>query len=67
MKVIVTGADGFLGRNIVGHLSQKGHEVTAFTQDVRRNLPYERFDCIYHFAAYVGGRKGIDNNKWLIT
>lgn len=67
MKVIITGADGFLGRNAVEYLSQKGHDVTAFTQDVRRNLPYERFDCIYHFAAYVGGRKGIDNNKWLIT
>jgi len=67
MKVIVTGAGGFLGRNTVEYLHHKGHEVTAFTQDVRRNLPYERFDCIFHFAAYVGGRKGIDNNKWLIT
>ena len=67
MKVIVTGAGGFLGRSTVEYLRHKGHEVTAFTQDVRRNLPYERFDCVYHFAAYVGGRKGIDNNKWLIT
>ena len=67
MKVLITGADGFLGSNTARYLKEKGHDVTAFTQDVRRNLPYERFDCLYHFAAFVGGRKGIDNNKWLIT
>ncbi len=67
MKVIVTGSGGFLGSHTVKYFRNKGHEVTAFTQDVRRNLPYERFDCIFHFAAFVGGRKGIDNNRWLIT
>jgi GDP-L-fucose synthase len=67
MKIIVTGAGGFLGSHAVKYFRDKGHDVTAFTQDVRRNLPYERFDCIFHFAAYVGGRKGIDNNHWLIT
>lgn len=67
MKVLITGADGFLGRNTVKYLKEKGHDVTPFTQDVRRNLPYERFDCLYHFAAFVGGRKGIDNNKWRIA
>ena len=67
MKIIVTGAGGFLGSHTVKYFRDKGHDVTAFTQDVRRNLPYERFDCIFHFAAFVGGRKGIDNNRWLIT
>ena len=66
-KIIVTGAGGFLGKNTVKYLRDKGHDVTSFTQDVKRNLPYESFDCLYHFAAYVGGRKGIDNNKWLVT
>lgn len=67
MKILITGADGFLGRHTVKYLRHNGHEVTAFTQDVRQHLPYENFDCLYHFAAYVGGRKGIDTNKWLIT
>jgi len=67
MKILITGADGFLGRHTVKYLRHKGHDVTAFTQDVRQHLPYENFDCLYHFAAYVGGRKGIDTNKWLIT
>ena len=67
MKVLVTGADGFLGRNTVAYLKNKGHEVTPFTQNVKTNLPYETFDAVFHFAAFVGGRKGIDNNHWLIT
>ena len=66
-KIIVTGAGGFLGSHTVNYLRTQGHNVTAFTQDVLTNLPYEKYDCIYHFAAFVGGRKGIDNNKWLIT
>ena len=67
MKILVTVSDGFLGSNTVRYLKNKGYNVTAYTQDVKHNLPYETFDCLYHFAAFVGGRKGIDNNKWLIT
>lgn len=67
MKVLVTGAGGFLGSHTVNHLRNKGHNVVAYTQDVAQGLPYEHFDVVIPFAAYVGGRKGIDNNKWLIA
>ena len=67
MKILITGADGFLGRHTSTHLQHKGHEVVSFTQDVRTHLPFERFDAVFHFAAFVGGRKGIDNNSWLIA
>ena len=67
MKILVTGADGFLGSNTVKHLRQQGYTVTAHVQDVRNSLPYEKFDVLYHFAAFVGGRKGIDNNIWNIA
>jgi len=67
MKILVTGADGFLGNHTVKYFQEKGYSVTAHTQDVRRSLPYETFDVVYHFAAYVGGRKGIDNNTWLVA
>ncbi|HSJ74966.1 MAG TPA: NAD-dependent epimerase/dehydratase family protein, partial [Gemmatimonadales bacterium] len=29
MRVLVTGADGFVGRRLVGRLVDTGHEVTA--------------------------------------
>jgi len=67
MKILVTGADGFLGRNTVAHMQKQGHNVTGFTHDVEKNLPFERFDVLFHFAAFVGGRKGIDNNHWEIA
>ena len=67
MKILITGADGFLGSNTVRYLLKKGYNVTAHTQDVRQSLPYETFDVLYHFAAFVGGRKGIDNNLWSIA
>lgn len=67
MKILVTGADGFLGRNTVMYMQKLGHDVIAFTQDVEKNLPFERFDVLFHFAAFVGGRKGIDNNHWEIA
>ena len=44
MKILVTGADGFLGSNTVRYLLKKGYNVTAHTQDVRQSLPYETFD-----------------------
>ena len=67
MKVLVTGADGFLGRHTVKYLRHKGHDVVSYTNDILQGLPYENFDVVIPFAAYVGGRKGIDNNKWLIA
>jgi nucleoside-diphosphate-sugar epimerase len=70
LNILVTGSDGFLGRHTSRHLRQKGHTVTGI--DIDKNiftnaLPNEQFDVVIHFAAFVGGRKGIDNNLHLIS
>ena len=64
MKVLVTGSKGFLGTHTLKYLQAKGHSVTGIDMDndiFAHGLPDEKFDVIIHFAAYVGGRKGIDN------
>jgi GDP-L-fucose synthase len=70
MKILVTGSEGFLGTHTVSHLRNKGHSVTEIDMDrdiFKHGLPNQRFDVLIHFAAYVGGRKGIDNNLYKIT
>ena len=70
MKILVTGSEGFLGTHTVSYLRDKGHSVTDIDMDrdiFRHGLPDQRFDVLIHFAAYVGGRKGIDNNLYRIT
>jgi nucleoside-diphosphate-sugar epimerase len=36
MKVLVTGASGFIGRYVVSLLHDGGHEVTVITRDIRK-------------------------------
>jgi nucleoside-diphosphate-sugar epimerase len=70
MKILITGSKGFLGTHITKHLQDKDHSVTGIDIDkdiFKYGLPDDRFDVLIHFAAYVGGRKGIDNNLYRIT
>ena len=70
MKILITGNKGFLGTHVMKHLQEKGHSVIGIDIDkdiFKYGLPDERFDVLIHFAAYVGGRKGIDNNLYRIT
>ena len=70
MKILITGHKGFLGTHVMKHLQDKDHSVTGvdIDQDIfKQGLPDERFDVLIHLAAYVGGRKGIDNNLYRIT
>ena len=39
MKVLVTGGDGFIGRNLCGELAVRGHEVTALSRHPGDELP----------------------------
>ena len=54
MKVLVTGAKGFLGRNLSAHLMENGHEVLSYD---RENSPEDlksylaQADFIVHLAG----------------
>lgn len=73
-KILVTGSSGFLGSALCKRLQEYGHSVdgldiipsqfTNIQKDVRvlNSSLSERYDVVYHFAAQVGGREGIENN-----
>lgn len=61
MRVLVSGASGFLGRHLVPELIRRGHQVTELNSrncDLRREsslFPFSRlkFDRIFHLAAWT--------------
>lgn len=68
LKILISGSDGFLGRHTTRHMQEKGHEVVGINKDIfEYGLPNEKFDVMFHFAAFVGGRKGIDNNFFRVA
>jgi nucleoside-diphosphate-sugar epimerase len=69
LKILVTGSEGFLGGKAVRHLREQGYTVAGIDtdHDILQGLPNNDFDVLFHFAAFVGGRKGIDNNLWAIA
>lgn len=67
MKILVTGADGFIGSHLVEVLLAKGHEVKAFTFYNSFNswgwldtLPKEKLDCIEVFAGDIRDPCGVN-------
>ena len=69
-RILVTGSSGFLGNALCARLIALGHSVDGldivpgmFTNIVSdAKLISGSYDIVYHFAAYVGGREGIENN-----
>ena len=55
MKVLITGANGFVGQNLIAHLAERaGIEVLRFTrEDSLENLPclVAQVECIFHLAG----------------
>jgi UDP-2-acetamido-2,6-beta-L-arabino-hexul-4-ose reductase len=55
MKVLITGANGFVGQNLIAHLSERADvEVTRFTREnFQADLPglVAQVDCIFHLAG----------------
>ncbi len=55
MRVLITGARGFIGRNLTSHLARReGVGIVAYTRDEDRAaapLPLEGVDFIFHLAG----------------
>lgn len=55
MRILVTGADGFLGRYLVPRLTQAGHQVLLFSVgdgDIAQAAPQvSNIDHVFHLAA----------------
>ena len=54
MKILVTGANGFVAQNLIIHLKEKKHEVLSFTRQDDPNLLshfISQADFIFHLAG----------------
>lgn len=51
MRVMVTGASGFVGRHVVSQLLDRGHSVVAVARDVKRAQEMPWFDDVEFIAC----------------
>lgn len=65
MKIGITGANSFLGRNLVKALIKEGHDALSFSGDIRNPAEVAEFvkkcNTIYHFA---GCNRGVDKDVY---
>lgn len=57
-NILITGSQGFIGKNLTGILRSQGHSVTEFSGDLTNSQQLDSFlerqsniDLIYHFAG----------------
>ncbi len=55
MKVLVTGATGFIGRHVVAQLLERGHEVIAVARDEAKARNFVWFDRVRFIACDIHG------------
>jgi GDP-L-fucose synthase len=78
VKILVTGAGGFLGRHLVPKLRERGHDVVSPPSsqcDLRApeslaRLSATSFDRIYHLAAWTQAGKFCDlrrGEQWIVN
>jgi len=51
VRVMVTGATGFVGRHVVGALLACGHSVVAISRDLKRAQEMPWFDCVEFYQC----------------
>src|SRR4030081_3156429 len=53
MKVLITGATGFVGRHVVARLLERGHAVVAIARDETKARTFTWFDAVRFVACDV--------------
>lgn len=70
MKILITGANGFLGKELQEYYSNSSHEIVATTRKeleltnfvkVQDFLKKNKFDVVVHAAVKGGKRNDIDD------
>lgn len=65
MKILLTGSNGFVGKNMYNQLVKNGHDVTPLSRydhDIRNKFSNnEKYDVIVHVAANSSAKSCIDN------
>jgi ADP-L-glycero-D-manno-heptose 6-epimerase len=51
MRVLITGHEGFIGRNMMSWLHQQGHDVTGYEWDPTEFPDVRSFDWVIHLGA----------------
>jgi nucleoside-diphosphate-sugar epimerase len=76
MKILVTGNDGFIGRNMVGWLSLEGWEVTGWEWDETVRPDVRGYDWVIHLGAIADVSEtdvdkvltqNLEFSQWLFT
>jgi UDP-glucose 4-epimerase len=71
MKIVITGGNGFIGRNLAEYLTNKGYYVKTLdindidlldTKSVDDFFKENKFDALVH-AAVIGGNRKIQNSS----
>jgi nucleoside-diphosphate-sugar epimerase len=73
MKILVTGADGYIGRNICEYMSKLGHTIVEMTRRKREGVIHhdiryplfidEAFDAIVHLAGNSSAKSCIHDTE----
>ena len=71
MKILITGASGFVGRHLVRALEEENHEIVTFNSANFTQMWYcqkDTFDVIVHLAVIIASTQicwliGLNINK----
>ena len=65
MKVLISGASGFVGSCLSSYLSQHGHHITKLPRDAASYPLRERHDCLIHLAGRAHVMQETAQNPYL--